>query len=221
MSSKYANITYGKLIALPVVLLLMHGATCAADLIVSNTPFTPGGVVGMAPPHFAGGPELKFESGSLNSVSYRFYYSDGSGTFSGVEGGGSLQDAKNYSDHWNISCNKDIMTDKKECTVGKNELWISVGVGRPPIIIVGGEHFPNSVSTIRLDNNPPISSGPRGNGVFPSSGNAALLKKIKLANVISTRYMKWPNNYWIDDKWNLTGFKEAIQYASWAVTKIQ
>lgn len=221
MKIRYANIGHCKSIAAPLALLLIHGTSCATDLIVSSAPFTPDGIIEMAPPHSAGGPELKLESGSLNSISYRFYYSDGSGSFSGVEGGGSLREVNSYSDHWRISCSKDIMTDKKECTVGKKELWISVGVGRPPVIIVGEGHFPNSASTMRLDSNPPISSGARGNGVFPSSGNSALLNKIKLANTISTRYMKWPNNYWIDDKWNLTGFKEAIQYATWAVTKIQ
>lgn len=206
---------------LPLALLLTHGVSTARDLIVSTAPFTATGVVEMGPPHVKGGPDLKFESGSINSVDYRFYYSDGSGSFSGLEGGGSLNALNTYSDHWRISCSKDIITDKKECTVGKKELWISVGIGRPPIVIVGGEHFPNSVSIVRLDDKAPISNRPGDNGLFPRSTSPALVNKIKNAKTISTRYMRWPDKYWVDDKWDLYGFNEAMQYANWAVTKIQ
>lgn len=200
-----------------------------SDLIVSLEPFSPNATIktGHSP---LLGPDSKVEEGEINGVNYIFYYSDGSGSFVGTKGG-TLHGTGNYAastalrENWSVGCKKDAISDKKTChmtMVGKN-LWIwaypngiyNVSVGN------GDDHFPGSTVAIRIDGGTPITATAKNGGSFSRQVSATLIAQIKRASKLTTRYMEWPNRYWVDETWELYGFNEALQYITWAVNKIR
>lgn len=196
------------------------------DLLVSVDSFSPNSVVTQGESAFIG-PNSKIESGELNGIAYRFYYSDGSGSFVGRrEGaltGSSPFGASNAAkENWSVGCHKDAISDKKTChmlILGR----LSV-VARPKgsySVRIGFDHFPGSTITIRIDDGKPITDSASNDGQFPPQISAKLVSQLKKASKVTTRYMQWPYRYWVDETWELYGFNEALQYVTWAVEKIR
>lgn len=195
------------------------------DLIVSSEPFSPSGTF-KAPDSRLLGPDSKVEEGEINGVRYRFYYSDGSGFV-----GGRM--ARTPDEHgtpaastalsWDVACKKDAVTDRKMChmTVPGKNLWVWAYPKGRYIVSIGQDHFPGSTVTVRIDEGKPITAPAKNEGTFSPQESTRLIARLKGASKVTTRYMEWPNQYWVDETWELHAFNEALQYITWAVNRIR
>ncbi|MFC7513873.1 hypothetical protein ACFQUU_02525 [Herbaspirillum sp. GCM10030257] len=177
----------------------------AADFLSGTAKFSAEGTV-----------EQGVEKGVLNGVAYKVYYSDGSGIFAGKEGN-NLGVGEQLGSNWDIECKTDAMTDKKTCSMHRGDLWVYVhGTGKA-VVSIGAEHFPGTSVAIRIDGGKPISTSSANDGDFSGAASASLIAQLKKAKSVTTRYMKWPYQQYIDDTRDAFGFKEAFQYITWAV----
>jgi len=181
-------------------------------LIISDKPFMQGGIVEIN--------EHKTEKGVFNSVHYHFFYTDGSGSFSGTSGN-TLDLMEPRTSNWSTGCKKDAITDKKMCRMSIKDLWIYVYENGETIVSIGDEHFPGSSVTIRIGGDTPIAASSVNNGSFPMDTSAKIIGQLKSAKSLTTRYMKWPYRSWVDESWEFYGFNETFKYINWAVRQIK
>ena len=194
--------------------------TNVPQMIISSEPFSSEGKVELSEMQIATRTNInKIESGSINGVSYRFYYSDGSGTFAGQKGN-DTEPGNFIGSNWNIGCEKDAVTDKKQCHMNLKNLWIFVYPNGRATVSVGSDHFPGSSVTVRIDSGAPITTSAGGDGNFSAPSSAKIIERLSRAKTITTRYMKWPYRSWVDDTWDVYGFNEALKYLKWAVKHI-
>lgn len=186
-------------------------------LILSDSTFSVDGTVELEKSATRGDAELhKTERGVLNGVHYHFYYTDGSGTFAGTRGNVAAL-LEPYQSNWSIGCKKDPITDQRSCHMHMKDLWIYVVDKRRPIVSIGNDHFPGSVTTIRIDADSPISVSAKSDGNFPPEVSDRIISRLRRAKTITTRFMKWPYRSWVDESWDVYGFSEALAYVNWAV----
>lgn len=156
------------------------------------------------------------EDGSINGVSYSFYYSDGSGSFSGLPNGDLSRES-----NWSTSCKKDSMNDKKSCFLYKKGLWVWLYQGEGVKVSIGGDHYPGTSATIRIDSKPSIKSPSSNEGVFTSSQSKQIIRQLIEGNSVSTRYVNWPYHTSADESFELSGFNETYKYIQWAIKQIR
>ena len=189
----------------------MSNASAESNLIYSETSFLQDGKVELSKDG------QKTESGVLNGVDYKFYYTDGSGSFSGARG----ETLDSISGTWNVNCRKDAITDEKMCYMYFQDLWIFIdGKGRPTVS-VGSNHYPSSTVAIRIDKAAPIVASSKNGGSFANGKSMKIIDSLKNAKSITTRYEKWPSEYPIDSSWEIYGFNEAYRYLNWAIKHIR
>ncbi len=94
------------------------------NLIVADEPFMQDGTVEMSEMKLLSTIEVnKTEKGVLNGVHYSFYYTDGSGTFSGRPGNtGNFMEPSERESNWSVECKKDPISDKKMCHMKMKDL---------------------------------------------------------------------------------------------------
>lgn len=190
-------------------LALSSQALCAESLDCSS-PFAPSGQIAEADQRIAPG---RVQTGTLNIVDYKIYCSDGSGTFESSDG--------QTRTTWNVSCKKDAMSDKVWCRAQARDLRIIATRSGQLFVGVGSDHFPRSSVAIRVDSAQPVVSTADGDGFFRDNASAQLIKRMRTAKSITTRYMEWPNRYWTDDSFPPLGLNEVLQYLTWAVRRIR
>ncbi len=191
------------------------------NLIVSGQTFMPEGKVEMLEVKLLSNTDvIKTEKGLINGVHYQFYYTDGSGTFSGTSGNtGNIREP--YESNWSVSCKKDPISDKKTCQMKMKDLWVYVSGNGKTVVSIGAEHFPNSSVIARIDGGAPITSSSSNDGDFPPNASAKIIDGLKRGQSVTTRYMKWPYRTWVDNSWELYGFNETFKYINWAVRNIK
>jgi hypothetical protein len=210
-----------------LALLLVIVATAASaqtvvkrNLIHSNSPFTPTAKVEETSAGSLSTIEMsKRETGELNGVAYSFFYTDGSGTFAGASGNTATYKDKRDT-NWEVQCKKDPVTDRKHCQMKIKDLWIFVYPKGGVTVSIGHEHYPGSNVTIRIDQSAPISTA-HHDGDFDPQTSLRLIRQLKKAKSVTTRYMGWPYRSWNDETWELYGFNEAFSYLTWAVNRIK
>lgn len=216
-----------------------------ADLIQSTSPFSPNATITFKPnsqcvalrtiPEAKRSPKVrealqacaskgtdKLEVGTVNGVAYRFYYSDGSGSFAHDPRVFADMGAGEYLDSWQVSCEKDPITDDKACYMdrGDTRVWIDAR-GRSELYI-GSSHYPGSQVVIRIDKSAPLAIRSRTfGGSFGYRASPTIINKITSAATVTTRYQKWPYKDYEDETWSTYGFKEALAYIRWAVARIK
>lgn len=155
---------------------------------------------------------MKYERGTLNGVEYQIEYLDGSGRFG---------DRSDSHAGWEVSCKKDAIDDSKYCRMSKSISNLSVWTARPggEYVFIGGNHYPGSLVTIRIDGAKPISAPAKGQ--FATARDAQIIAQIQKAKTVTTRYREWPNRYDTDATWEPGEFKEALQYIRWAIKQIR
>jgi hypothetical protein len=203
------------------------------DQIQSSEPFNSAGVVQLENVKDLGfyvkdhglyrrGHTAKIERGQINGVSYTIYYADGSASFIDARKGERVDgNAENFRDRmdstWHVSCRKDPINDSKSCSINRRDLWVYVYPSKPSIISVGSNHFPGSTVTVRIDGSEPLSASANNDGNYNSGTSSRIIERLKQGEEITTRYMEWPYQSWMDRTWNLQGFSEAYAYSRWAV----
>jgi len=164
---------------------------------------------------------LKRETGTLNGVAYTFYYSDGSGGFASIANS-ALERADYAINSWRVGCEKDAITDERTCHVDRGDLRVWADSRGRMEIYIGSSHYPGSPVWIRIDKAAPLAINSRTfNGSFGYRASPAIISKISRAKTITTRYQKWPYTDYEDESWDNYGFKEAVAYIRWAVSKIK
>lgn len=123
-------------------------------------------------------------------------YADGS---AGVDAGAT---------RWSISCQPDKMTDELQCSLtgGDNyDFFIDFGSGEAPIHICAlGHDFPGRNGAVRFDSGKAIDTDE--NGCIPGTYITSMAK----ANTARTRYVKWPNDWNVDNETSLSGLVDAL-----------
>ena len=190
-------------------------------LLESASPFTPDGVVSDSEMKLHTRVEInKIEEGQLNGVNYRFYYTDGSGTFSGAADG-ALTTGFDRNRDWKTACRKDAMDDKKSCYLQRGDLWIWLyGDGRLQVSI-GGDQYPGTSASIRVDSNTAITSPANNEGFFTTAHARRIVEQLHSGSRVATRYVDWPYRSAVDSTFDLQGFDEAYQYIQWALKQIR
>lgn len=190
-----------------LALALVAPACFSGELIPAPATFSPGEVDG--PQHS--------RSGVVAGVSYRYYREDGSGSMQGSPDT-SIDDDVDGRTLWAMGCERDAMSDLVTCYVSKGDLWLWAAKGRGHVVVsIGSEHYPGSSSAARVDSNKPIRTSAAAAGHFGVPESRALIAQMKAGKQITTRYMRWPNRYWIDHAQSLYGFEQALAYLNWAI----
>lgn len=209
-----------------LIALLCYKAAFADDLIASDKPFSSSGTIAIKDQNVPGfsRPEnfIKAEQGMINGVAYRFFYSDGSGTFAGTQGN-TLDPSEDKDSNWSVRCSKDSMTDVKSCMMEMNFLAIYIASVGLPVVLIGSNGNIMEDAMLRIDAGKPISTystlGARYRQ-FNDPMNEPILKKLKQAQTVVTRHRELGNGM-IDRKWDIYGFNEAFAYINWAVSHIK
>ena len=159
----------------------------------------------------------KYETGFINGIAYRFFYSDGSGTFSGKPGL-SVEELY-HSDTWHVAFKKDPIDDTIGAVMSIKDLIIYVLENQEILVGIGTNHNPGSEIVIRFGNELPIKGGT--DGILNADQSKEIIEKLKTAKQITTRYQNWPYKVNVDKTWELYGFTETLQYINWAISKIK
>lgn len=191
------------------------------SLLVPDATFTPSGTVSTKELELLTRVELnKIEEGELNGVKYRIYYTDGSGSFSSSPDGSLSEGLRSGSD-WSTACKKDPMNDARSCYVQRKDLWVWLYASGRLDIFIGGNQYPGTSATIRIDSNPAIKSPSDREGMFTAAQGKQILQQLLAGNKVATRYVNWPYESAIDDSFELRGFDEAFKYIQWAIKQIK
>ena len=223
--------------------MILGSKAYASDVIQSDSPFSPVGKFGDLSPQTAlaaeiaeterleraaGGlsestdtqPPAKVETGTLNGVHYRIDYRYGTGSFAGKpENTEDPTDRTNS--YWTVSCRRDLMNDAPVCYLQTNHLSITAHPESRISIRIGKNHFPGSSAAIRIDKGIPYVTSPGSDGIFSSVESSEIIKSMSNTDTITTRFMEWPEESWVDEQWVLFGFDEAYRFALWAVDRLR
>lgn len=189
----------------------------AKDLIPSYLKFTPDSVIQREASVIDPRRSSQTASGRINGVAYRFYYSDGSGTFEGTQGNG-VDYRRSMAENWSVGCKKDAIDDSKFCYMQIFDLWIWRFGPERYMVSIGAKHYPGSGIALRIDQHPASTAKESG---FTGPEALALIEKLKTAKSVTTRFQEWPNGYNTDQTFALYGFAETFQYVNWAYDQIR
>lgn len=118
---------------------------------------------------------------------------------------------------WDIYCEDDEMNDTRACVARLVDLSVLVNNAGIEDVWVGGKHVPGSVAAIRVDDGAPIrwegAKGPASNQV------PIILGQLRAGSVALTRYRKWPRDYDIDHRVNVSGIAAVLDYLRWAAKR--
>jgi hypothetical protein len=202
-STFFFALAFSALAAAPVT--YAQSTFTANPFIASTAPFTPDAKV-----------EFDTETGIVDGLPYRFFYSDGKGLFAGSPGN-ELNGRDKDGSNWSVRCTKDAMSDERTCLVLRQDLFVSVSNRQKPMLGIGHNHFPGSTIALRIDGQPAVTEPVRPAGLFPAKVGERLIAQLGQAKSISTRYIAWPQRNLVDATWEPHGFQSAYRYASWAV----
>ena len=172
--------------------------------------------------------EYVHEEGIYNGVSYRFYHSDGSGTFGRLEESvrdkifreamarsGKYQDIKKDLTGWKTSCKQDAMNDTRYCHARKDDLWVFLYDAGLVHISIGSDHYPGSTTALRFGRETPVVASKDG---WMGEKAEPILAKLRSAQTVLTRYRKYSEGN-VDKETDLFGFGEVYEYLRFAVTQ--
>ena len=207
-----------------LLILVVAGSSFALEkvvkpsLIQSDQPFTPNGSVEMDEMRRHSRIDVnKIESGSINGVSYRFFYTDGSGSFSG-RAGNTLKLTERIAENWSTRCIKDAMDDSVACMATLGDLTISIHKDGGRYIVIGTSHYPGTPVSIRVNGGKPDSA--QSDHQFRPPISDQILASLRNGDQVSTRYQEWPYERNIDKSFQLYGYEEVMSYLEWAISHI-
>lgn len=108
---------------------------------------------------------------------------------------------------WQIDCKIDKIDDSRSCYTRRGELWIfrgSIGYW----ISIGGNHYPGSVVTLRIDGRPALTAPAKAG--FSKGAATQALGQLRGGKLARTRYQEWPYDENIDGEVALAGIAAAL-----------
>lgn len=151
---------------------------------------------------------LDDEVGKIGDVQYHLYRDSAS---IAIELGTAPDEGSDGS--WRISCSRDKMSEVKTCFVQRGDLWAFFSSRGAPIISVGNQHFPGSVTSIKVGQRRFDTAHRDGNFANPQQ----IIATMKDGQPIVTRYMRWPYRAWEEGEFQSTGFQASTKLAAWLV----
>jgi hypothetical protein len=149
--------------------------------------------------------------GRINGMAYRLY-GDGSGIAEGMPAAGV--DRYVLSNVWHLKCKRDSMTDLKSCIAHFRDFWIYADERGRVQVMVGTDHFPGSISSIRVGQSRFDSASEVG--LFTPDQSAKILELMTQGTPSVTRYMKWPSRSWVDKEFEPYGVSGVVELIKWA-----
>lgn len=229
MISRRGNFASAKLIGFALVVTICILAASAAssqekarkfnsNLIHPSRPFTSDAIVSNEELELLSTIEVNVvENGVKDGVTYRIFYSDGSGTFAGKPEN-HLAVVERPDANWNVGCKKDAMDDSRMCHLNRGDLWVFAYTNGRRVVSIGDDIFPGTSVAIRIDGNTAIRSASDSDGDFGPQGSKAAIAQMKSGDRVSTRYVDWPYQTNVDSEYDLYGFSQAYEYLEWALT---
>lgn len=139
------------------------------------------------------------------------------GTANGVDFNVSSDGKGNFAE-WSIICKKDLINKLKMCAASKENLRVLYS-GKIVFVSVGSTHYPGTFSTVKIDDNKPVSN--RNEGMFPVDQSLEIIKQLSEGKQIMTRFQEFPNKFNTDKTFELIGFNEAFDYLKWAFDRMK
>lgn len=150
--------------------------------------------------------EATVETGVVDGIRYRLYV-DSAGVATAPDA-----DINDYKQpQWDIGCSRDKMSGVKSCSIRQGELWIFFRSAGSSIVSVGHDHYPRSISSLKIGKKRFDTRNQDGDFGDPQS----IIKALADGQPVVTRFMKWPYREWKDDEFNSTGFRVATKLANW------
>lgn len=139
-------------------------------------------------------------------------YDDGSANFAGYPGDDIL-DTRSWtrSNHWDVACRRDSMTDRTTCHLKRGDFWLFVGPDEKPTITIGANNFPGRPIAIRVGEGQPFSVTNKA-AAFDAATSQKIIAQLEKHETFRTRYAQWPHESWIDAEYQTYGFTEAYEY---------
>ncbi|KAA8741340.1 hypothetical protein FE275_08645 [Pseudomonas koreensis] len=151
----------------------------------------------------------RVETGKLNGVLYRFYYTDGSGSVQGLSNNELDVMKDKYDGNWNLRCKQAGISDAHYCAMSRASLLIGVTGDSSYFIHVGNDHFPGSTIALRVDKLPAVTA-PADPGLSQKQ-QVDLLAAMNKGDSVLVRYVEWPHESNIDRAISLFGYNSALQ----------
>lgn len=177
----------------------------AADLLVSDKPYSENGLVQMEKQKDTDKP-AKMERGKINAVSYVIYYADGKAVFG---------DAADPADNWTVTCKK--YSDDTHCPIRKKGLSVYLYASGPNGVSIGPNLYPKSAAAIMIEGEKTLSTPKGKKGVFDKKTGLAIIQKLNSSTNVRIRYAQWPNKKPFEEVIDMQGYDEAVAYANWAM----
>ena len=154
------------------------------------------------------------QEGTLHGVRFKVWESS--------EGGGSIQAAKDadlesFSDNWSMTCKIDKIDDEPLCYVQRKDVVV-VRSPRGSTVTIGGENYPGSDVSVRIDDRPPLRAAAPA---FVGAAADRVVSQMRTGKRMITRYQKWPYKSYLDDEWSLYGAPEALELLERAFTSLR
>lgn len=204
-----------------IALLLLFSANCISAPVQLNTDlrfYDQGKLVKEKQMGRTGKYEISMsEEGKIGNVRYRFWLSDGSGTFQG-EPDNTLDLIKDNSDsNWSLRCDRDNMTDKVTCSATKYDLTVSYFDNGSKRVSLGSNNYPDSAIYARIDNGS-VMQGP-GDGYFALNDGKDIISALLSGKTVNTQWQEWPYQSNKEGSVSGYGFKEVSDYMNWVLTQ--
>lgn len=150
---------------------------------------------------------MRIETGTLEGVKYRIYFSDGSGTVQGLPTNTLDYVGDKHGTNWSTQCKLDEMDDTHWCSLHRENLQIGIWKDGTPFVSVGSSHYPNSNIAVRVDKNKPITASEKTG--FTKAQSLEVIGQLKKGHSVLTRYQEWPYQSNKDTSMELFGFPQA------------
>lgn len=137
------------------------------------------------------------EKAVIDGINVLIFQSDGSGT---------IGEGYNDKSAWNSSCKVDSMTDAVTCSVYQNNFYL-FKTDSGYTVVIGSEHFPKTLSYLRVNKDKPLASGE--DGVFSNNNSNQIIESLSEGGKVMIRFTKWPYENPIDEEVDIKYFNSA------------
>ena len=114
--------------------------------------------------------------------------------------------------HWKIKCSQDQMTDERSCLIQADDFWVLITSAGVKSVVIGDKHHPGKPVVVRVDDQKAIESKTPG---WSGKQAQSIFKAASNGKVIATRYWRWPESSWTDNKTTAAGLSQALDVAVW------
>lgn len=158
------------------------------------------------------------ETGSKNNINYRFFYSDGSGTFAGDKEN-DISYLRTNSSNWSLRCYRDVMSDEVSCNAKKEDFFVYYSKKTGYLVDLVGDKYPQSNISVRVDGGE-VFIAPENRG-FNKKQSSEILGLIQEGSMVATRYVDWPYRSNVDGLSAYYGLPVVLDYMKWVVEVAQ